>query len=212
MNDLFAIRATFSDYKRIKTRKVAQLIFEVPLEELHDTISNLGGEPSVNQDTWCGIARLDPKKIADEEVLAGKYIGKLDQEGNFVLDDMKPVKADASTREDEERNTKPCYTSATKPERERTLAEYVAMTTNRQDFFHYITNRDDYKIFLYEAPLYEHSKEETEADTAKISRDFVCWYCGVESRSEIKYDTPAQQKWAELYSSYREWLKGRNER
>lgn len=58
MTDAAAIRATFADYKRVRGRKVGQLIFEVPLEELHDAVKRLGGEPSVNQDTWCAIAVL----------------------------------------------------------------------------------------------------------------------------------------------------------
>ena len=53
------IKATFSDYRRVRGRKVGQLVFEVPLELLHDAITGLGGEPSVENDTWVAIARLE---------------------------------------------------------------------------------------------------------------------------------------------------------
>lgn len=54
-----AIQATFADYRRVRGRKVGQLVFEVPLEQLHTAIASLGGEPSVEQDTWVAIARLN---------------------------------------------------------------------------------------------------------------------------------------------------------
>lgn len=53
------IKATFSDYRRVRGRKVGQLVFEVPLEQLHDAIAGLGGEPSIENDTWVAIARLE---------------------------------------------------------------------------------------------------------------------------------------------------------
>jgi hypothetical protein len=59
-----AIQATFADYRRVRGRKVGQLVFEVPLEQLHDAIASLGGEPSVEQDTWVAIARLNDAPAA----------------------------------------------------------------------------------------------------------------------------------------------------
>ncbi len=38
-----AIRATYSDLKLVKTRKVLQLIFEVPIEEGDNALRVLGG-------------------------------------------------------------------------------------------------------------------------------------------------------------------------
>lgn len=57
-NDLAAIKACYSDYRRVKGRKVLQLIFEVPLEQapmVHDAF----GEPSPDGSTWVGIAKID---------------------------------------------------------------------------------------------------------------------------------------------------------
>ena len=53
-----AIQASYSDYRRVKGRKVLQLIFEVPLEQapmVHDAF----GEPSPDGSTWVGIAKID---------------------------------------------------------------------------------------------------------------------------------------------------------
>lgn len=59
-----AIKATFSDFKLIRGRKVAMLIFEVPIEAADAALDTLGGLPRPDQEAWCGIARIDPKKAA----------------------------------------------------------------------------------------------------------------------------------------------------
>lgn len=54
-----AITATFSDFRLVKTRKLAQLVFEVPIEEADRALSVLGGLPRSDAERWCGIARLN---------------------------------------------------------------------------------------------------------------------------------------------------------
>lgn len=55
MSEPAAILATFSDLKLVKTRKVAQLVFEVPIESVRSATEALGW-PTGEQ--WCGIARI----------------------------------------------------------------------------------------------------------------------------------------------------------
>jgi hypothetical protein len=55
-----AVLATFSDFKIIKGRKVAQLIFEVPIETADAALSELGGLPRSDGEQWVGVARVDP--------------------------------------------------------------------------------------------------------------------------------------------------------
>ncbi len=56
-----ATKATFADFRIVKSRKVAQLVFETPLELADDALRALGGLPQAAQERWCGIARLvDP--------------------------------------------------------------------------------------------------------------------------------------------------------
>lgn len=59
-----AIKATFSDFRLIKGRKVAQLVFEVPIEGADQALETLGGVPRMDKEAWVGIARLDPAKAA----------------------------------------------------------------------------------------------------------------------------------------------------
>ncbi len=53
-----AIRAAYSDLKLVKTRKVLQLIFEVPIEEADHALRVLGGMPRGDAETWVGIAPI----------------------------------------------------------------------------------------------------------------------------------------------------------
>jgi hypothetical protein len=53
-----AFRATFSDMKLVKTRQVAQLIFEIPLSDFDAAYEVLGGMPNPANERWFGIAPL----------------------------------------------------------------------------------------------------------------------------------------------------------
>lgn len=53
-----AFSATYSDLKLIKTRKVVQFIFEVPLEAAGHAYNVLGGMPSPMDEKWFAIARM----------------------------------------------------------------------------------------------------------------------------------------------------------
>ena len=59
-----AFRATFSDMKLVKTRQVAQLIFEIPLADFDAAYEILGGLPNSAAERWFGIAALKSGKEA----------------------------------------------------------------------------------------------------------------------------------------------------
>jgi hypothetical protein len=58
MTDAAIVKATYSDYRRVKGRKVLQLIFEVPIEQAPQ-IHERFGEPAPDGSTWVAIARLN---------------------------------------------------------------------------------------------------------------------------------------------------------
>lgn len=67
-----AFRATFSDWKLVRSRKVVQLVFEVPMEQADYAYQVLGGMPNPAAEAWCAIARLNPngkEERADNTVL-----------------------------------------------------------------------------------------------------------------------------------------------
>jgi hypothetical protein len=59
-----AFRATYSDWKLIKTRGVVQVVMEVPLADADEAYDVLGGMPVHGKERWFGIAAL--KSPAEE--------------------------------------------------------------------------------------------------------------------------------------------------
>jgi hypothetical protein len=61
------LKAVYVDYRRVRSRKTLQLVFEIPLEheaECHRVL----GYPNPHADgDWCAIARLEPDTKADIE-------------------------------------------------------------------------------------------------------------------------------------------------
>jgi hypothetical protein len=53
-----AFKATYSDWKLVKTRQVVQIVFEVPLAEADSAYELLGGMPAPASERWFGIAAL----------------------------------------------------------------------------------------------------------------------------------------------------------
>lgn len=62
MSKPLAIRATYSDWKLVRTRQVVQLVFEVPLAEADAAYEVIGGMPNPANERWFGIAPLDLTK------------------------------------------------------------------------------------------------------------------------------------------------------
>lgn len=58
-----ALAGTFSDFKLIKSRGVAQLVIEVPLEKADAALSTLGGLPKPDEERWVALARLNTKPL-----------------------------------------------------------------------------------------------------------------------------------------------------
>jgi len=59
-----AFRATYSDWKLIKTRGVVQVVMEIPLADADAAYDVLGGMPVHGKERWFGIAAL--KSPAEE--------------------------------------------------------------------------------------------------------------------------------------------------
>lgn len=55
-----AFRASYSDFKLIKTRQSVQIVFEIPLHDVDAALDVLGGMPNPSQERWFGIAPLKP--------------------------------------------------------------------------------------------------------------------------------------------------------
>lgn len=66
-----AFKAVYSDMKLVRTRSVAQVVLEIPIEQTKAFIDAFG-VPVPGKETWCAIARLDLTKAASEAAKAEK--------------------------------------------------------------------------------------------------------------------------------------------
>ncbi len=53
-----AVLASFADFKLVKTRQMAQFVFELPLEKADAALAALGGVPQPDKEVWVGIAPI----------------------------------------------------------------------------------------------------------------------------------------------------------
>lgn len=96
-----AIQATFADYKRVKSRKVMQLVFEVPLENWPRDYRVLG-EPEIETATWFAIAAMNVSEPAPTPKEQGSKLAANAaltlQEGSFrrYLATLQPPEPDGS--------------------------------------------------------------------------------------------------------------------
>lgn len=63
-----AFKASYSDWKLIKTRSVVQIVFEVPLEAADAAYQVLNGMPDFGSEQWFAIAKLHPEAKEQEPV------------------------------------------------------------------------------------------------------------------------------------------------
>jgi hypothetical protein len=67
MSDPAAIRGCFADFRLIKSRKVAQLVIELPIEEADAALATLGGLPQPAAERWVALAALNVTSIKPQE-------------------------------------------------------------------------------------------------------------------------------------------------
>ena len=68
MTEQHAFKATFSDFRIIKSRKVGVLLFEIPIELADEALRVLGGVPRPDLTAWVGIARIHGEEAMREVV------------------------------------------------------------------------------------------------------------------------------------------------
>jgi hypothetical protein len=63
-----AFKASYSDWRLVKTRSVVQIVFEVPLEQADAAYQVVGGMPNFGSEQWFAIAKLHPEAKEPEPV------------------------------------------------------------------------------------------------------------------------------------------------
>jgi hypothetical protein len=79
-------KGTYSDFRIVKTRNVAQIIVEIPLEQAEEFVT-MFGMPTPNTDKWVAVARLNDEVIErnDESTIAIQKAGMLCKEERFGI-------------------------------------------------------------------------------------------------------------------------------
>ena len=162
-----AFRAAYADLKVVKTRQVAQFVFEVPLAEADAALEVLGGVPRPDVEVWVAIARLDPK-ASREPTQAHLEAPAHDRSASFPNEkerkrfDMLPLSQQAGIRCGD-----PAFWRFLREDRgwdgvdsAETAAEAVRMVCR-------VESRADLK-----------SNNEAGAAWAKLNRDFEIWMLG----------------------------------
>tara|TARA_R100001244_G_scaffold2541_1_gene3955 strand:+ start:19205 stop:19738 length:534 start_codon:yes stop_codon:yes gene_type:complete len=57
------IRATFTEWRMVKTRSALQIVLEVPIEQTEEVLATLGA-PMPGKEKWVAVALLDAKAVA----------------------------------------------------------------------------------------------------------------------------------------------------
>lgn len=68
-NKPLAFQATYANFKNVQSRKVLQVILEVPIEQATQVFDALG-MPNAHASTWVAVARLIPEKEGDSNDIA----------------------------------------------------------------------------------------------------------------------------------------------
>lgn len=89
-----AFQATYSDFKLIRSRKVVQIILEVPLENSATVLSALGGMPNPGEEIWVGVAKLDLSKLQSGASAPGEALAESPPGKAVASRQHKPVAPD----------------------------------------------------------------------------------------------------------------------
>lgn len=164
-----AFKATYSDFRLIKGRKVVQFVFELPIEQADVALKVVGGMPNPAAEVWCAVARLDPEKIERQVMPVDAANG-----------DPKPTRLDTSPA-----------SGPDIPARANRLAQRAGILCNDPLFHRYLAERH-FKLPMAQMStegaaqfVREHCKVESRSDIKPnteaglrwdlLESAFVCW-------------------------------------
>jgi hypothetical protein len=67
-----AFKASYADWKLVKTRSCVQIIFEIPVEKANEAYEILGGMPISATESWFAIARLKQQQEETNNIATEK--------------------------------------------------------------------------------------------------------------------------------------------
>lgn len=173
-----AFRASYADWKLIKTRGVVSISFEVPLNESHLAYEALGGMPVAAKEIWCGIAQLDPKANQFNSVGGNQHEVTTAQS-------TEPTPRQDTGKHPDGAKTKTAFRDMRLPNQAGMLCAEVPFQRFLADLIH------------HDATL-----------TKEQAADYVRRHCNVASRTDIRPRTESGKRWEKLAADYHLWMHG----
>lgn len=183
-----AFSATYSDWKLIRTRKVVQIVLEVPIEAADHAYKVLGGMPNPASEIWVGVARFkseNPRSLHDASQHDRPSLPEVKLEGG------------------QKRAAEQSVAAAKLPDGHGSQARAGA---NRKSW-HDMPPAQQAGILCADKSFitFLASEYQRGCDNETEAADIVRWYCDVFSRTELKRGSQASVKWQELVFKYRTW-------
>lgn len=171
-----AFKATYAEWRVIKTRATVQIVFEMPVEKADEAYQALGGMPIAAREVWCAIARLEKEVMRSgasdgPAVAVGKGTEGLTQPPPSTVLRIK-------TGEAERRD----WNSLAYSQRAGIRCEEPIFRA----FLREMCGKPDVRS----------------ADSAATA---IREICEVESRGDIRKGTEAEKKWLEIESWFAAW-------
>lgn len=76
MTNPAAFQGTYSDFKLVRTRKVIQVVIEVPIEHANVVLMALNGMPRPDEEKWVAVALLDPEMAPKNEASTDHWMSR----------------------------------------------------------------------------------------------------------------------------------------
>jgi len=175
MNPL-AIRASYADLKLVKTRQVAQLIFEVPIEDFDAAYEVLGGLPNPAKEQWFAIAALVAAPATTFRSVANVIVSGEKRSGGD--DDQRVTAARPEPKQDRPARAKP----GVRPWRDMQPQTQAGIRCNDPEFIAFLRE---------ERPDDWHESMENAEECVRL-------ICGVASRRDLATDHRARVIWHQL--------------
>lgn len=173
------VKATFSDFRMVKTRKVLQIVCEVPLEQAQRALKILG-VPDPGAETWVALAVLDLSKQDAQEKAVGHPDGNQAQPPQTPAGDG-PIAGGNTPK-------------ARRPFHELPLSQQAAIRCGEPSFQEWCGFGPHVRFSDGAIPT---ERERADGAASRVRQD-----CDVESRSELDTNPEAAARWRALETQY----------
>lgn len=171
-----AFKATYSDWKLVKTRGVIQVVFEVPLADSDMAYDVLGGMPDASKEHWFGIAA-----IQSAETTRRREVVRSDAKHS----NTGTMATSIEVRPDQDH-----------PPPDRAKRDWRDLQPQQQAGIR--CEEPSFEAFLKEERADDWHEAQEAAECVRL-------ICGVSSRSELGNNQKARTIWHQLDEQYQAW-------